>query len=99
MKSLPGSRLSRGPPVADLASRPLGQDGRESSLRGLHLTLLLLVVFLAFIPSIAFAQYSSTNYQSNEVFFGIGGDLDASSTNYQAQSSAGALGVGYFSST
>ncbi len=47
----------------------------------------------------AFAQYTSPNYKSNEVFFGSGGDLQSSSSNYQAQSSVGALGVGNFSSS
>lgn len=42
----------------------------------------------------ASAQYTSPGYQSNEVFFGSGGDLQSTSTNYQAQSSLGALGVG-----
>ncbi len=50
-------------------------------------------------PAIVSAQYSSSNYQSNETFFGTGGDLDSASTNYKAQSSVGALGVGRVSST
>jgi hypothetical protein len=50
------------------------------------------------VPGLVSAQYTSPNYQSNEVFFGIGGDLDSSSTNYQAQSSLGALGVGNLAS-
>jgi hypothetical protein len=65
---------------------------------------LRLVVFLAIaisiiLPATALAQYTSPNYQSNEIFFGSGGDVDSSSPNYQAQSSIGALGVGNFSST
>ena len=55
-----------------------------------------LTIFL-FAPSVV-AQYSSSNYQTNEVFFGTGGDLDASSPNYKAQSSVGGLGVGLYSS-
>lgn len=43
----------------------------------------------------AAAQTSlSPNYRTNEYFFGTGGELDSSSTNYHAQSSVGALGVG-----
>lgn len=60
---------------------------------------LILLVSLTITPAVAFAQYSSTNYQTNEVFFGLGGDLDASSTNYQLQSALGLLGVGDVSST
>lgn len=60
------------------------------------ISLLTLIVLLS-APH-ALAQYSSTNYQSNEVFFGTGGDLDASSPNYKAQSSVGGLGVGNVSS-
>lgn len=47
----------------------------------------------------AFAQYSSTNYKSNEVFFGTGGDPNQSSTNYKARTSSGSLGVGQYGST
>jgi hypothetical protein len=46
----------------------------------------------------ALAQYSSNHYQSNEVFFGSGGDTNQSSANYNASVSAGALGVGNTSS-
>jgi hypothetical protein len=47
----------------------------------------------------AFAQYSSNNYQANEVFFGSGGDNNQSSTNYNASVAAGGLGVGRYNST
>lgn len=60
---------------------------------------------LAFVPllmmvlsGIALAQYSSSNYKANEVFFGAGGDTNQSSANYKASASAGALGVGQTSS-
>ena len=57
-------------------------------------------MFLAIFSSgIAYAQYTSTNYQSNEVFFGTGGDNSQSSTNYNAHASIGALGVGNGTST
>jgi hypothetical protein len=55
------------------------------------LTIAVILILLSF--SHVFAQYSSTNFQTNEVMFGTGGDLDASSPNYKAQSSVGALGV------
>ncbi len=51
---------------------------------------LLMIVF----GGIALAQYSSSNYKANEVFFGAGGDTNQSSANYQASASVGALGVG-----
>ena len=46
----------------------------------------------------AFAQYSSSHYNANEVFFGNGGDNGQSSSNYSALVSSGALGVGQYSS-
>ena len=62
--------------------------------------LLALAPFLAVVISgVALAQYSSTNYKANEVFFGSGGDTGQASANYKAQTSVGALGVGRFSST
>jgi hypothetical protein len=45
------------------------------------------------------AQYNSPNYKAEETFFGTGGELDASSSSYKAQSSIGALGVDYPSSS
>ena len=66
-------------------------------MKRLMITAISLAVLLI-TPSVA-AQYSSTNYQSNEVFFGTGGDLDTSSPNYKAQSAVGGLGVGDYSST
>lgn len=60
--------------------------------------LLTLFVVLAFQTQVL-AQSSSTNYQVNEATFGTGGEIDASSTNYGAQSSVGGLGVGDASST
>jgi hypothetical protein len=51
------------------------------------------------LGGVALAQYSSSNYQANEVFFGSGGDTNQSSANYKASVSAGALGVGNYAST
>jgi hypothetical protein len=47
----------------------------------------------------ALAQYSSSNYKANEVFFGNGGDSNQSSASYKASVSSGALGVGNYAST
>jgi hypothetical protein len=47
----------------------------------------------------ASAQSTSTNYKVEESFFGTGGELDASSTNYKAKQSAGELTVGNAAST
>jgi hypothetical protein len=55
------------------------------------------VVILATRPGLA--QYSSTNYSTNEVFFGAGSDTNQSSPNYQASVSAGSLGVGNYAGT
>lgn len=40
------------------------------------------------------AQSSSTNYRLEESYFGIGGELEATSPNYRAQQSGGETGVG-----
>lgn len=40
-----------------------------------------------------YAQYTSPSYQAEETFFGIGGELESTSTSYKAQSSVGGLGV------
>jgi hypothetical protein len=61
---------------------------------------LVLALLLSFIyGSHVFAQYTSPNYKAEETFFGSGGELDASSSHYKAQSSVGALGTGYGSGT
>jgi hypothetical protein len=56
-----------------------------------------LLIFL--LSGIAFAQYTSNHYTSNEVFFGAGGDNNQSSANFRASVSAGALGVGNYAGT
>jgi hypothetical protein len=64
-----------------------------------RLRLLSLVIFISFtLSGVAAAQYTSNNYKANEVFFGSGGDTNQSSANYNASVSAGALGVGLYSS-
>lgn len=42
----------------------------------------------------AYAQYTSPNYRVEETLFGAGGELENSSTNYRARTTAGELGVG-----
>lgn len=64
----------------------------------------LLVAGAAFlllaIPIVVSAEQSSSpNYQVNETFFGTGGELDASSSNYRSKQSAGELAVGAMRST
>lgn len=49
---------------------------------------------LAVTPGLAYAQSSSNNYKIEESFFGVGGELDASSANYRAKLSAGETAVG-----
>lgn len=59
---------------------------------------LVLTPVIAFYPVAVLAQSSSTNYRLEEAYFGTGGELDASSTNYRSQQSVGSLGVGNTSS-
>lgn len=56
-----------------------------------------LILLLGSLPVFA-AQSQSTNYEVNEVQFGAGGLLDATSPNYQAQQSLGSTAVGSTSS-
>jgi len=51
------------------------------------------------LGGVAAAQYSSPDYKATQVLFGSGGDNNQSSPNYSANVSAGALGVGGYSST
>jgi hypothetical protein len=67
-------------------------------MKKVRLTFSLIPFLALFFGGVALAQYSSTNYKSNEVFFGSGGDTGQSSTNYKAQASVGSLGVGQYSS-
>ena len=58
-------------------------------------TIFVLITMTFFVlQSAAFAQSSGTQYKVEETFFGTGGELDPSSTNYKAKQSAGELGVG-----
>lgn len=41
------------------------------------------------MPAVAFAQYTTPNYQIDEIFIGQGGELDACSGNYCADQSLG----------
>lgn len=62
-----------------------------SKIKNAILAILLLPLLHA---GVLYAQSSSTNYQVEEAFFGTGGEVDLNSPNYQAQGSAGSLGVG-----
>jgi hypothetical protein len=68
-------------------------------MKRVMLCLVLTVALSLVAGSHVFAQYVSPSYKAEETFFGGGGELDASSSSYKAQSSVGALGVGYGSST
>ena len=59
---------------------------------------ILAIAGLLFQPIGVLAQSSSSNYKIEETFFGTGGEVDASSTSYRSQQSAGSLGVGNVSS-
>lgn len=59
----------------------------------------MLVVLTLAVPVTVFGQSSSPNYRLEEAYFGTGGELDASSSNYRAQQSIGSLGVGNTSSS
>lgn len=71
--------------------------------KGLYISKILATgtgLLLLFVPVAASAEQSSSpNYQVNETFFGTGGELDASSTNYRSKQSAGELAVGAMRST
>lgn len=58
-----------------------------------YVFLLSLGVSLAIMPQYALSATSS-NYSIQEDFFGSGGVIDSSSTNYQSQDSIGGVGVG-----
>lgn len=61
--------------------------------------LIMLILPVFFVPITVFGQAASPNYRLEESYFGTGGELDASSTNYRSQQSVGSLGVGNVSST
>lgn len=65
-----------------------------SSLRLLLFGLLCTVGLCFGSPLVSAQTSSSTNYKVTETFFGTGGELNASSTNYSAKQSAGELTVG-----
>jgi hypothetical protein len=67
----------------------------------IFITVLGVLTLLGNYPLAVFAQSSSssTNYKIDEAYFGTGGEVDSSSTNYRAQQGSGALGVGSTSST
>lgn len=56
------------------------------------------LTMLISFPVSVMAQSSSNNYKVEESYFGTGGQVDASSANFRARQSIGALGVGNSSS-
>jgi hypothetical protein len=69
----------------------------KTALRGTKVLALLSSVLLL-MPTITVAQSSSPNYRVEESYFGTGGQVDATSTDYRARESTGSLGVGDASS-
>ena len=67
-------------------------------MKRLRLGALVGVIIILSGSSVFAAQSSSTTYEVNEVQFGAGGLLNASSANYQAQQSLGSTGVGSINS-
>lgn len=65
----------------------------------LWLPVMIVCLLLGLNSAEVFAQYTSTNYQINEAFFGTGGDPQVTSANYQANLSTGALAVGNVNSS
>lgn len=49
-------------------------------------------LMLLTLPAVSYAQFSSPNYQVDEIFLGSGGELDACSDEYCAQQSVGGTG-------
>lgn len=70
-----------------------------TKVKSLRLLICLGILLTILFSGSAHAQYTSTNYQTNEVFFGSGGDNSQSSTNYSSSASLGGLGAGNVSST
>lgn len=62
-------------------------------VKRLSLFVITLTGFFALGTAAVYAQYTSPNYQSEETFFGTGGEVESTSPNYKAQSSVGGLGV------
>lgn len=60
------------------------------------LVIVFIVVFFG-VPQVA-AQYRSSNYKSEETYFGTGSQTESNSTNYKSMQSSGAIGVGDVSS-
>lgn len=57
--------------------------------------ILLIAIVIAFAaPGYVVAQSASSNYRVEEAFIGAGGELDASSTNFQGKLSAAELAAG-----
>lgn len=68
-------------------------------MKRLRLGVLSGLIIILSTSSVFAAQSSSTSYEVNEVQFGPGGLLNATSANYQAQQSLGSTAVGSATST
>jgi hypothetical protein len=70
---------------------------QKTQIVRLLITIFTVAILLPF-PVLAQSS-SSTNYRVDQTFFGSGGELDASSTNYRSRQSAGELTIGNTAST
>ena len=68
-------------------------------VKNIKTIIILLISAICLLQGDTLAQSSSPNYKLEESFFGLGGELEASSTNYEARQSVGETGVGNISST
>lgn len=63
----------------------------------MRLSFIALIIFVlpAVVATAVLAQSSSSNYKIEESYIGPGGQLDSSSSSYEARASLGDTGVGY----
>jgi hypothetical protein len=69
--------------------------GRQKTVR-VYVSVVMAAILA--MPTLAFAQSSSSSYRVNEYQFGTGAETDLNSTSYKAQAGTGSLGVGNSSS-
>lgn len=67
--------------------------------RKTQIFLMVIAVYTLTPFSTASAQYTSPNYRAEETFFGIGGELETISPNYQAKVVLGELGIDHAEAT
>lgn len=62
-------------------------------------SIFILPALILVLPISVTAQSASPNYKVEESYFGIGGEVNSTSPNYQSRQSTGSLGVGNSSSS